>query len=97
MELGARGLALGIAPDQQYPEARTTLEPGAAIVLFTDGVVESRRDGELYGQTRIDRLLSDRRELPAVELARALVEDSRAFGGGGLLDDSAVVVVKRTH
>jgi len=96
VELEARGLALGIAPDQEYPEARMVLEPGAAVVLFTDGVVESRVDGELYGQARLDRLLSELRDLPAEELARAVVEDSRAFAGGGLADDSAVVVVKRT-
>ncbi len=96
VELAARGLALGIAPDQEYPEARAVLEPGAAVVLFTDGVVEARADGELYGQVRLDRLLSERRELRAEELARAVVEDSRAFAGGGFADDSAVVVVKRT-
>lgn len=96
VELEARGLALGIAPDQEYAEARATLEPGAAVVLFTDGVVESRANGELYGYERLDALLGEQRELPAEELARAVVEDSRAFAGGGLADDSAVVVVKRT-
>ena len=72
------------------------LEPGAAVVLFTDGVVESRADGELYGHVRLNRLLSEQRHLSAEGLARAVVEDSRAFAGGGLDDDSAVVVVKRT-
>ncbi|HEX7255058.1 MAG TPA: SpoIIE family protein phosphatase, partial [Gaiellaceae bacterium] len=96
VELRARGLALGIAPDQEYPEAHATLEHGAAVVLFTDGVVESRVGTELYGNARLDRLLRERRDLPAEELARAVVEDSRAFAGGGLADDSAVVVVKRT-
>jgi serine phosphatase RsbU (regulator of sigma subunit) len=94
-ELEARGLALGIAPDQQYPEARTTLEPGASVVLFTDGVVESRVGAELYGNARLDRLLGEQRALGAQQLARAVVEDSRAFAGGGLADDSAVVVVKK--
>ncbi|HEU4942465.1 MAG TPA: SpoIIE family protein phosphatase, partial [Gaiellaceae bacterium] len=96
VELPARGLALGIAPDQEYPEAVATLEPGAAVVLFTDGVVESRVGADLYGNVRLDRLLSELRHLPAQELARAVVEDSRAFAGGGLADDSAVVVVKKT-
>ncbi len=94
-ELAARGLALGIAPDQQYPEARAILRPGDCVVLFTDGVVESRIEGELYGKLRLDRLLADQRGLRAQQLARAVVEDSRAFAGGGLADDSAVVVVKK--
>jgi serine phosphatase RsbU (regulator of sigma subunit) len=96
VELAARGLALGIEPDQEYEQARAVLEPGAAVVLFTDGVVESRVGAELYGASRLDRMLSEARDLPAEELARAVVEDSRAFAGGGLADDSAVVVVKRT-
>ena len=96
VELPARGLALGIAPDQEYPTARALLEPGAAVVLFTDGVVESRCDAELYGAARLDRLLSERRRLGAEQLARALVEDARAFAGGALADDCAVVVVKKT-
>jgi serine phosphatase RsbU (regulator of sigma subunit) len=66
------------------------------VVLFTDGVVESRVDGELYGKVRLDRLLGEQRELRAQQLARAVVEASRAFAGGGLADDSAVVVVKKT-
>ena len=95
-QLDARGLALGIAPDQEYAVGRAVLEPGDAVVLFTDGVVESRVGADLYGATRLDRMLSEGRELPAEDLARAVVEDSRAFAGGGLADDSAVVVVKRT-
>jgi sigma-B regulation protein RsbU (phosphoserine phosphatase) len=95
LELAASGLALGISPDQKYPEAREQLDPGSTIVLFTDGVIEARRDGELYGHERLDRFLSEHRELAAAELARAVVDDARAFSGGGLDDDSAVVVVKR--
>jgi serine phosphatase RsbU (regulator of sigma subunit) len=94
-ELAASGLALGIAADQEYSEARGRLEEGSAVVLFTDGVIEARRHGELYGHERLDRCLSEHRELSAAELARALVDDAKAFSGGDLVDDSAVVVVKR--
>jgi serine phosphatase RsbU (regulator of sigma subunit) len=95
IELEATGLALGIATDQRYDEARGTLEPGSAVVLFTDGVIEARRDGELFGDERVDALLGENRDLPAAELARAVVDGAKSFSGGGLADDSAVVVVKR--
>ncbi|HEV3480160.1 MAG TPA: SpoIIE family protein phosphatase [Gaiellaceae bacterium] len=95
VELATSGLALGIAAAQEYPEARDRLEPGSCVVLFTDGVIEARRDGDLYGHDRLDRFLSEHRRLPADELAAAVVQDARAFSGGGLGDDSAVVVVKR--
>jgi sigma-B regulation protein RsbU (phosphoserine phosphatase) len=96
VELSPHGLALGIEPDQEYAEAREILEPGSVVVLLTDGVLEARSDGELYGERRLGRLLAERRDEPASDLARAVVEGARAFSGGDLGDDSAVVVVKRT-
>ena len=94
--LEARGLVLGIESNQEYEEVRASLEHGSAVVLYTDGVIEARRDGELYGEARLDRLLGERRDLPAGELAQCVLDDCRAFARGDLADDCAVVVVKRT-
>ncbi len=93
--LGLHGLALGIEGGQAYEAERVTLAPGDAAVLFTDGLLEARREGELYGEERLDASLARHASLPAEELAVALVEDCRAFGGE-LADDCAVVVLKRT-
>jgi serine phosphatase RsbU (regulator of sigma subunit) len=94
--LEARGLVLGIDGGQEYPESHAELPPGASLVLYTDGVVEARSDGELYGDERLDALLAERRELPARALAAAVAEDAREFAGGDLSDDLAVVVIRRT-
>jgi serine phosphatase RsbU (regulator of sigma subunit) len=94
--LPARGLALGIDAPQTYAEVRATLEPGGSAVVYTDGVVEARRDGELYGTERLDALLAARHDLPAGELARAVLAECRSFAGGELADDCAVVVIKRS-
>jgi serine phosphatase RsbU (regulator of sigma subunit) len=93
--LEAHGLVLGIDGDQEYTESHTELPPGASLVLYTDGVIEARRDGELYGDERLDALLVERRELPARSLAAAVAEDARGFAGGDLSDDLAVVVIRR--
>jgi serine phosphatase RsbU (regulator of sigma subunit) len=94
--LDVNGLVLGIEPSQEYEEVRASLEVGAAVVLYTDGVIEARRDGELYGVERLDRILARERRLPAEQIARAVLDDCRAFSRGELADDCAVVVVKRT-
>jgi serine phosphatase RsbU (regulator of sigma subunit) len=94
--LSCGGLALGIDAPQTYDEVRAELPPGATVVLYTDGVVEARTGRELYGTDRLDALLAAQRGLPAEELARAVLADCRAFAGGELGDDCAVVVVKRT-
>ena len=95
--LDASGLALGIEPGQRYDEVRATLGEDESVVLFTDGVVEARRDGELYGTERLDESLARRAGLGAEELARAVVDDCRAFAGGELGDDCAVVVIRRRY
>lgn len=94
--LEAPGLVLGIDGRQEYEEVRTTLAPGASLVLYTDGVIEARQDGELYGVERLDALLSERRQLSAQALADAVAADAREFAGGELSDDLAVVVIRRT-
>ena len=94
--LEARGVALGISEAQEYEEVHATLEAGASLVVYTDGVIEARRSGELYGTERLDALLAERRGLPPAELARAVLDDCRAWGGGNLGDDCAVVVIRRT-
>jgi serine phosphatase RsbU (regulator of sigma subunit) len=94
--LEAHGLVLGIDPGQEYVESRAELPRAASLVLYTDGVVEARRNGELYGDERLDALLAARYEAPARALAAALAEDAREFAGGDLSDDLAVVVIRRT-
>ena len=94
-ELRCGGLALGIAPDQTYDEAWVELEPGSSVVVYTDGVVEARRDGELYGLERLDAVLTSSAGGGAQALADAVVADCRAFAAGELDDDCAIVVIGR--
>ena len=93
-ELGGHGLALGIDSDQEYEVARDELAPGTTVVLYTDGVIEARRDGELYGEERLDDLLRRRAELGPQELAEAVLADCKSFAGGELSDDCAVVCLR---
>jgi serine phosphatase RsbU (regulator of sigma subunit) len=93
--LETRGLALGIEPGQRYADATQELPPGAAVVLYTDGLVEARRGREFYGTERLDAALKAGRGLGARELAQAVLDDCREFGGRELADDCAVVVIRR--
>ncbi len=94
--LDSGGLALGIEQGQRYPELRVDLPEGATIVVYTDGVIEARRQRELYGIERLDALLRGHRELPPQVLAEAVARDARSFADGELSDDLAVLVIRRT-
>jgi GAF domain-containing protein len=93
--LASRGLALGIEAGQRYENFPATLVPGAALCLYTDGLVEARQDADLYGERRLDSALASGRELSAQALAEHLVADVRAFAGEPE-DDYAVVVIRRS-
>jgi serine phosphatase RsbU (regulator of sigma subunit) len=68
------------------------LDRGDLLVLYTDGIIEARRDGEFFGEQRLHELVegSDGRveQLPARILAEVL-----AFSGGSLKDDAAVLAI----
>ena len=93
-ELGEPGTLLGLLPIVRVTDHSTELAPGDALVLFTDGVTEARRDGLLFGDERLRQLLSGLAGRPAAELAAAIEGAAMGFQGGPLGDDLAVVVVR---
>jgi serine phosphatase RsbU (regulator of sigma subunit) len=92
--LAPRGLALGVEADQEYEEVRAMLASGAVLCLYTDGLVEARREGEVYGDERLDAALAAGQSLSAQALAEHLVADCSAFAGEPE-DDYAVVVIRK--
>jgi sigma-B regulation protein RsbU (phosphoserine phosphatase) len=92
--LSVRGLALGVEAGQVYAEQEALLERGGAIIVYTDGVIEARRDGELYGSDRLTRVVVASHGRSATQIADAVIADCRAFAGD-LADDCALVVIKR--
>ena len=54
LELGPTGPVLGVLPDQVFSAGEGTLERGASIFAFTDGLVEARSPvGEDFGAGRL--------------------------------------------
>src|SRR5262249_56609271 len=92
-QLRVRGLALGVDSGQTYVERRSSLEPGGALVVYTDGVVEARRDGELYGLERLAEGTRAARGPSAEEIARPGIEDCRSFARD-LAADCAVGLIQ---
>jgi PAS domain S-box-containing protein len=93
-ELGEPGTLLGLLPVVRVTDHSTELAPGDALVMFTDGVTEARRDGILFGDDRLRELLSGLAGRPADEMAAAIEGAAIGFQGGPLADDLAVVVVR---
>ncbi|HBO54462.1 MAG TPA: hypothetical protein DD664_05025 [Janibacter terrae] len=87
----ARGPALGLQPGAEYPSSRTVLQRGDALLVYTDGIIESRArdldDGIDWMLGQAEAHLSQ----GFSGLAQRLVKQGRA----GLEDDRAAVLIWR--
>lgn len=92
--LPTRGMALGIRRLEVYEEQAVHLAPGDVFCAFTDGITEARRDGEWFGDTRLQEVLSSCADLPARDICAAIVREVREFTGEALKDDVVLVVIK---
>ena len=91
---GRFGTVLGALPAPVLHEATTTLDPGDALLLHTDGVVEGRRNGEFFGERRVAQLAGALRGRDAATIADQVATAAVDHQDGTPRDDIAVVVVR---
>ncbi|RNL74370.1 ANTAR domain-containing protein [Streptomyces sp. I6] len=85
-----RSILLGAVPAVTYEETVTRLEPGDTLMLYTDGLVESRRTGIDQGLDRLRRAVERLRPGGLDEQADALL----AAVTGDTDDDTSLVVFR---
>jgi PAS domain S-box-containing protein len=83
---------LGIYPDASWIASQVRLEVGDLLLLYTDGVIEARRDGEFFGEERLRELLVEGGR-SAEELPGHVLQQVLGFSGGVLNDDVAVLAL----
>lgn len=86
---------IGASPDpvpEPRPEAVTRFEPGATLVLYTDGLIERRREDIDVGLGRLATSLARHRDADPERLADALLEE--LLPPEGATDDTALVVLR---
>ncbi|HET6794711.1 MAG TPA: GAF domain-containing SpoIIE family protein phosphatase [Acidimicrobiales bacterium] len=91
----AQGMLLGVTPSAFQCEGVLRLEPGDALVLYTDGVTEARDDtGRLFGGWRLRNLLASCAGRTADGVARRVELAVMDHQGGKAADDIAVLVLR---
>lgn len=95
--LASTGVPIGLVPAPAWREAEVVLEPGASLVLFTDGLTEATSpEDEEFGNERFQALASSLAGRPATELIAGLLEGVTAFEAGSPpADDKTLVIVRR--
>ena len=76
------GVALGIAPEFSYDMYNATLEPGDALILYTDGVTEAENEKtEQFGLDRLQNILGGSPPTSAREINTKIFEEVKEFAG----------------
>ena len=94
----AEGFPLGMFPDVAYEEFSVATQPGDAIVFVSDGILDAENEKEeMYGEDRLAGLLCASREMPAAEIAEAILADVTRFQGAKDRFDDETIIVLRVH
>lgn len=94
--LAPDGLPLGVLPDATYADDETTLESGGRLLVYTDGLVETRNPtGDIYGYERLGSWLADRtRKGISIERMKAeLIAEMTRFQTHDVLQDDQTFLI----
>jgi serine phosphatase RsbU (regulator of sigma subunit) len=93
--LASHGLPLGIDASVDYEEDELELAPGDVVFAFTDGLIEARRSGELFGMGRLSDFVAEYAGvLSPQELVGAVRGEVIRFADG-LSDDAVALALRR--
>jgi sigma-B regulation protein RsbU (phosphoserine phosphatase) len=88
------GLILGVSGGQDYEDLVTTCPRGSVVAFYTDGVTDSLKDDEPFGQDRLADALVRHRHLRAARLVDRVLEESTAWHTTGPADDRTLTILK---
>ena len=89
-------MVAGMMENIPVQQAETPLSSGDTIVLYTDGLTEAVNPSEeMFGETRLENLLSQHVSLPAEAMCRKVVEHVHSFHAGrDQSDDMTLFILK---
>lgn len=89
----AQGLPLGVLDEAEYVESWVEIDPGDALVFYTDGITEAFGPrGDMYGTDRLDAVLAQPHPSAAAMLT-AILDDLRVFAGAVPPGDDRTMIV----
>ncbi len=96
-KLERTGIPLGVLEDTTWKRVSVGIEPGDALVLYTDGITDAQNTSEeFYGLERLQEALCRQCGKTAEEIRDALREDVRTWvGKAAQFDDITLMVVVR--
>lgn len=94
IELPASGPILGAFEDGEWRDDAISVAPDELLLLYTDGVTETRGAKDRFGSGRLRELLSENAGAAPEEVLQRLEEALAVFGDGTHRDDVAVLAMR---
>ncbi|MBR1369706.1 hypothetical protein RJ53_09560 [Methanocalculus chunghsingensis] len=92
--LKADGIALGVIEEIALETVTIPLTSDDLLVLYTDGVTEAENaDEELYGEERLEALMTEIRDRDATGIVDAIIDDIKEYAGDTPQSDDITLLV----
>jgi serine phosphatase RsbU (regulator of sigma subunit) len=92
--VGVPGTLLGVTDEVSLTDTVVHLDPGEALVCYTDGLIDRRSGKRVFGEEGVVKALYQGRGLPAPELASLIESEAVAFVDDEPTDDMAVLTLR---
>jgi len=88
-----KGVAFGVVEDFVYTPADVALEPGATLLLYTDGATDARSmGGEMFGEARLNDAIAGGAGLAPDALIKTITGAVAQFVGGAPPEDDLTLL-----
>lgn len=94
VELEPGSTALGVDKNVRYRSYSFDLRELDTLLVFTDGLIEARRENDFFGEDSIKRLLLERFDSSVEQIVDAIITAAKDFSGDKLRDDVALVALR---
>ena len=93
-QLRVGGGLVGYGLGTGFEEESIKLQAGDMLLLCTDGILEARRGDEEYGIQRLEAVIRGNAKRSLKNVARAVIDEVRAFTQNLVRDDMALLLVR---
>jgi sigma-B regulation protein RsbU (phosphoserine phosphatase) len=94
-DLPFNGAVLGLASDSTYEVFEKKVEQGDMLILFSDGVTETKREGEFIQRSDLCSLLDKYKHLSCQEMVESIHQELLHWSEYELADDQTLIAIRR--
>lgn len=92
--LHSNATVIGISDEIIYPSDSYKLDTGDRIIMYTDGIIETRNEeGEFLGDEKFYEFIKKHEHLPSGDLVHNILWDVAYYNGNAPVDDDRTILI----